>query len=263
VNEIDTVERGKAGLVEPIVTFLVATGLAAGLFWLARSVSFVREILHGGIALVFLLAPSYAARIWRRPFDYRAAGLGITPVKSNLRILALALATTWPLFLAGFLLYYGLLCTGSAPAWARPLTGVLAPICPGWLGLRGFTLQLPAGLALLALSQLLVVALPEEVFFRGYLMSRLEERWPSRHRLWGAAVGWPLLISSLLWPGPFPCGFPTCAPGCDGAGAGLRVDATALGLAGPGGCLPRPVQPVLRRSVRKFLRIAVQFDPTN
>jgi hypothetical protein len=199
VNERDTVERGRAGLVEPIVTFLVATGLAAGLFWLARSVSFVREILHGGIALVFLLAPSYAARIWRRPFDYRAAGLGITPVKSNLRILALALATTWPLFLAGFLLYYGLLCTGSAPAWARPLTGVLAPICPGWLGLRGFTLQLPAGLALLALSQLLVVALPEEVFFRGYLMSRLEERWPSRHRLWGAAVGWPLLISSLLF----------------------------------------------------------------
>jgi membrane protease YdiL (CAAX protease family) len=199
LDETDAVTREKAGLVEPMVTFLVATGLAAGLFWLARSVFFVREILHGGIALVFLLAPSYAARIWRRPFDYRAAGLGITPVKSNLRILALALATTWPLFLAGFLLYYGLLCTGSAPAWARPLTGVLSPICPGWLGLQGFALQLPAGFALLALSQLLVVALPEEVFFRGYLMSRLEERWPSRHRLWGAAVGWPLLISSLLF----------------------------------------------------------------
>jgi membrane protease YdiL (CAAX protease family) len=199
VNVRDTVERGKAGLVEPVVTFLVATGLAAGLFWLARGVHFVGEILHGGIALVFLLGPSYAARIWRRPFDYRAAGLGITPVKLNLRILALALATTWPLFLAGFLLYYGLLCSSSAPAWTRPLAALLSPICPGWLGLQGFSLKLPAGFALLALSQVLVVALPEEVFFRGYLMSRLEERWPSRHRFLGASVGLPLLVSSLLF----------------------------------------------------------------
>jgi hypothetical protein len=51
----------------------------------------------------------------------------------------------------------------------------------------------------MALSQLLVVALPEELFFRGYLMSRLEERWPSRQSLWGASVGWPLLVSSLLF----------------------------------------------------------------
>ena len=199
VNEIDTLERGKAGLVEPVVTFLAATGLAAGLFWLARGVHFLGEILHGGIALVFLVGPSYAARIWRRPFDYRAAGLGITPVKLNLRILALALAITWPLFLAGFLLYYGLLCSGSAPAWTRPVAALLSPICPGWLGLQGFSLKLPAGFALLALSQVLVVALPEEVFFRGYLMSRLEERWPSRHRFLGASVGWPLLVSSLLF----------------------------------------------------------------
>jgi uncharacterized protein len=195
----EAANRGNAGLIEPIATFLVATGLAAGMFWLARSVALVNEILHGSIALVFLLAPSYAARIAGRPFDYRAAGLGLTPVKQNLRTLALALATTWPLFLAGFLLYYGLLCSGSAPLWVQRVGDVLSPICPGWLGLRGFSLRLPTGFALLALSQLLVVALPEEVFFRGYLMSRLEERWPSRRRLWGAAVGWPLLVSSLLF----------------------------------------------------------------
>ena len=199
MDKIDAPTRDKAGLVEPLLTFLVATGLAAGLFWLARGVSFVREILHGAIALVFLLAPSYAARISARPFDYRAAGLGLAPVRLNLRILGLALGITWPLFFGGFLLYYGLLCAGSAPAWAQRLTGVLAPICPGWLGWQGASLRLPPGFAVLALSQLLVVALPEELFFRGYLMSRLEERWPSRRRLWGASVGWPLLISSLLF----------------------------------------------------------------
>ena len=198
-SDTDSIGKRKAGLVEPLATFLAATGLAAGLFWLARSVSLVHEILHGSIALVFLLAPSYAARISGRPFDYRATGLALAPVKLNLRILALALATTWPHFFAGFLLYYGLLCSGSAPVWAQRLGDVLSPICPGWLGLQGFSLRLPSGFALLALSQLLVVALPEEVFFRGYLMSRLEEHWPSRRRLWGAAVGWPLLVSSLLF----------------------------------------------------------------
>jgi uncharacterized protein len=199
VDQIDATNREKAGLVEPALAFLIATGLASGLFWLARSVAFVREILHGAIALIFLLGPSYAARIFRRPFDYRAAGLGVTPIKLNLRILALALACTWPLFFGGFLLYYGLLCPGGASAWPQRLDGVLSPICPEWRGLRGFSLHLPADLAVLALSQLLVVALPEEVFFRGYLMSRLEDRWPSRQRLWGASVGWPLLISSLLF----------------------------------------------------------------
>jgi hypothetical protein len=196
---VNTGTREKTGLVEPLATFLAATGIATGLFWLARVVPFVGEILHGAIALVFLLTPSYAARIFRRPFDYRAAGLGLAPITLNLRILALALASTWPLFLAGFLLFYGVLCPGAVAAWAQPLTDLLAPICPRWPGLHGFSLRLPAGLAMLALSQLLVVALPEEIFFRGYLMSRLEERWPSRRRLWGANVGWPLLVSSLLF----------------------------------------------------------------
>jgi membrane protease YdiL (CAAX protease family) len=159
-------------------------------------VAFVGEILHGAIALVFLLAPSYAARIFRRPFDYQAAGLGVRPVKLNLRILALALGCTWPLFFAGFLLFYGVLCSGNL---VQSLADLLAPICPPWPGVQGFSLRLPAGFAMLALSQLLVVALPEEVFFRGYLMSRLEERWPSRTRLWGASVGWPLIVSSLLF----------------------------------------------------------------
>jgi membrane protease YdiL (CAAX protease family) len=30
-------------------------------------------------------------------------------------------------------------------------------------------------------------------------MSRFEARFPSRSRLWGAAVGWPLLLTSLLF----------------------------------------------------------------
>jgi len=44
-----------------------------------------------------------------------------------------------------------------------------------------------------------VVALPEEMFFRGYLLQRLEARFPPRHRLAGAPVGWALLLSAVLF----------------------------------------------------------------
>jgi membrane protease YdiL (CAAX protease family) len=187
------------GLVEPFVTFFLATALAAGLFWLAMAVGFVRDFLHGGIAVIFMLAPSYAARLSRRPFDYRAAGLGTEPLGLNLRVLGLALAVTWPLFFAGFLLYYGLLCSSGALPSLHHLAQQLSPLCSAYHGLAGFSLRLPSGFFLLAITQVLVVALPEEIFFRGYLMSRLEERWPSRRRLWGAPVGWSLLVSSLLF----------------------------------------------------------------
>jgi membrane protease YdiL (CAAX protease family) len=44
-----------------------------------------------------------------------------------------------------------------------------------------------------------VVAIPEELFFRGYLMPALERRWPATRRLLGAPVGWALLLSSALF----------------------------------------------------------------
>ena len=60
-------------------------------------------------------------------------------------------------------------------------------------------LHLPPDAALLALSQLVVVAIPEELFFRGYLMERLERVWPPTRRLFGAKVGWALIVSSALF----------------------------------------------------------------
>ena len=44
-----------------------------------------------------------------------------------------------------------------------------------------------------------MVAVPEELFFRGYLYSRLEQRWPSTRRFLGAPVGRTLLVTSALF----------------------------------------------------------------
>ena len=38
-------------------------------------------------------------------------------------------------------------------------------------------------------DQFLVVALPEELFYRGYMQQRLRDAWPGGRTLWGARLG--------------------------------------------------------------------------
>ncbi|MBI3072524.1 MAG: CPBP family intramembrane metalloprotease [Deltaproteobacteria bacterium] len=51
----------------------------------------------------------------------------------------------------------------------------------------------------LFLAQFLLVALSEEIFFRGYLQTRLDEAFPPRRTFLGATVGWGLLATSALF----------------------------------------------------------------
>jgi uncharacterized protein len=48
-------------------------------------------------------------------------------------------------------------------------------------------------------GQLVIIALPEEAFYRGYLQSRLDEALPGRIRVFGASVGPALIISSVIF----------------------------------------------------------------
>jgi membrane protease YdiL (CAAX protease family) len=178
-----------------LLAFALATGLATALALLGRAVPIVRDNLHGLIAVVFLYTPVLAARRAGNEFDYRAAGLRTDPVRLNLAVLAVLSAITLPAFVVGFFLFYGWLCGGA------PIDGLqrLAAICPRWLGPELGTLQLPPRFPLLVLSQLVVVAIPEELFFRGYLMARLERVWPPTRHLLGAPVGLALVVSSALF----------------------------------------------------------------
>jgi membrane protease YdiL (CAAX protease family) len=49
------------------------------------------------------------------------------------------------------------------------------------------------------LGQLLVIALPEEAFYRGYLQSQLDEVWRPRWRVLGAEVGPGLLVAAVIF----------------------------------------------------------------
>lgn len=64
---------------------------------------------------------------------------------------------------------------------------------------HSFRLRVPKDLLMLVAGEILAVALPEEVFYRGYLQTRIDEALPGRRRIFGADVGWALPISSAIF----------------------------------------------------------------
>jgi uncharacterized protein len=189
------VQRAPASLREPLLAFAAATGLAALLAAVGRAVPLVRDNLPAFIAVIFFYAPALAARTGGRRFDYHEAGLRLHPLALNLKVLGAVCLLTFPAFILGFFVFYGHVC--------GPDGGLLAPffalLCHHWQGLHSGGLRLPDHFALTALSQLVVVAIPEEIFFRGYLLVRLERHWRPTRRLLGAPVGIALVVASALF----------------------------------------------------------------
>jgi membrane protease YdiL (CAAX protease family) len=96
----------------------------------------------------------------------------------------------------------------NATLWAAALLAIIA--VPYWLGWRhwwkpvhAFAPQLlfsrPTDAANEILGQLVVIALPEEAFYRGYLQSKLDEVWPGRISIGGARVGLGLVVASVIF----------------------------------------------------------------
>jgi uncharacterized protein len=48
-------------------------------------------------------------------------------------------------------------------------------------------------------GQVVIIALPEEAFYRGYLQTRLDDVWPPRFHLLGAPLGPGILVGSLIF----------------------------------------------------------------
>ncbi|MCE9625481.1 MAG: CPBP family intramembrane metalloprotease [Deltaproteobacteria bacterium] len=55
------------------------------------------------------------------------------------------------------------------------------------------------GLAKAALFQFLLVGIPEEFFYRGYMQTQFGRLWGKPFRLFGTPVGWSLLLTSFLF----------------------------------------------------------------
>lgn len=68
-----------------------------------------------------------------------------------------------------------------------------------WWDVRDFTLRIPPEIGSIVLNQLLVIALPEEAFYRGFLQTRLERAWPRRRRVLGVELGWGWLCTAAIF----------------------------------------------------------------
>lgn len=181
-------------LKQAVLAFAVATAMVAILGLIARGVGFVSANLGALVAIVFLYLTVLVAN--RRGEELADFGFCSRPRLRSIAIAFTYIAVVFPIFTAGFVMFYDLACAKGS---------LLAPLAPPGIcfGFGGWdSAHWPAlGLATLELAfvQVVVIALPEELFFRGLIHQLCERALPPKRRVWGGGLGWALIISSALF----------------------------------------------------------------
>lgn len=157
---------------------LLLWAAAFGAIALARAIPPVAGYAKAVAAVAFLYLPGLV--VWRRDEDYRDYG---ATLEGWPRGAALGLATSLavlPLFALGFWAFLQLL-RNLPPGFH----GLISP----YTGAGEFSLRLPPRFLAHVVDQFLVVALPEEFFYRGFLQARLRDAWPGGRRFLGISWG--------------------------------------------------------------------------
>lgn len=145
------------------------------------------------------------------------------------KVAALAILVVFPPFALAFWWFYQRVCAGdlwmlspvvwaeSLTAWAGGLERFLGQLCRGhaggfwpegvrlppewtaWVGSAWLGFDVAPNVLLVVAEGVFAVALAEEVFHRGYLMSALEDRWPPKRSVFGVKIGVGAVLSSLLF----------------------------------------------------------------
>lgn len=169
-------------LAAPLLVTLLVTGI---------SMVLPAKAVATAVGLTFLGATAFL--VWRHD-DARVerAGLAlgglVLPGRLDVRRLARGWATSlgWALLLSAFVFvpfFFGW------RVWWKAHGTFSLPLTPKALSDMGGEL----------LGQLVIIALPEEAFYRGYLQSRLDDLWSPTARILGARVGPSILVTSAIF----------------------------------------------------------------
>ena len=183
---------------DAVVAFAVVAVLVTGLVRINVTLPWIGHVGSALVSVLFLYVPLYVAG--RRHEDLADYGFRSEPLGKSLAIAGVALVVIVPLFALGFLGFYEVACRSDVLSHLAPHR-----MCSHYGGLAGLHLPrlvlseaTPPAADAISLEwcavQWLVVGLPEELFFRGFLLERLERRFPPRRRILGGGVGLALVL---------------------------------------------------------------------
>ncbi len=178
---------------DALVAWAVVLVLVTGLVRIDITLPAIGHLGSALVAVLFLYVPVLVA--WRRKEDLVDYAFHAHPVKQGLITAIAAMAVIFPVFALGYFAFYEVACGSDLLAHLVPRN-----MCSRYGGLAG--LHAPAltpKLLEFCAVQLVVVALPEELFFRGFLLGLLERRWPPTRRILGGGVGLALVISAAAF----------------------------------------------------------------
>lgn len=189
---LDPDARARQAKRDALVTYAIVAVAVAGLVQINITLPAIGHLGSALVAVLFLYAPVYVA--WKRKEDLDDYGFHAEPLKKGLAFAAGGFFIVFPLFIVGYLAFYSIACDTSLAKLLPKGT------CMHYGGLDALHApKITRELVEFCAVQLVVVALPEELFFRGFLLAKLERAFPPKRRILGGGIGWALIISSALF----------------------------------------------------------------
>jgi membrane protease YdiL (CAAX protease family) len=178
---------------DALIAWAVVAVLVTGLVRINVTLPAIGHVGSALVAVLFLYVPVYVA--WRRKEDLDDYAFHAAPVARGLAFAGVAILIVFPLFVVGYFAFYEVACHSKLLVHLVPRN-----MCVHYGGFEH--VHAPAlswKLVEFCAVQLVVVALPEELFFRGFLLGLLERRFPPKRRILGGGVGLALVLSAAAF----------------------------------------------------------------
>ncbi len=161
-------------MLEVCFLFIVVIGICRGLYHL-RHIPFIAQTLPLWAAALFLYLPlSLLYYTRKRPEEW---GITFSGLGFSLKVVTIVSLLSLPAFVLLYRLYQHWLLQYHAP------TALVFSL--DWFFLLTY--------------HFFCVAFPEEVFYRGYMQSRLNEAFPKRINVFSAPLGFSWLLTAVLF----------------------------------------------------------------